>query len=175
MRQSPRFYRSLALSSTLSMVALAGTSSSPIAGAEEIDKTVAKSCLYQNELRTTKIVDDRTILFSTHDGQTYRNTLPRQCPSLRRGSLLNYTYQNRRLCAGGMFQVLLDMGGGRQIPTLLCPLGIFVPITEDEAQDLVATTLSREGGRHNGRGERDIVRIEPAEVTAPPSPPPAVE
>ncbi len=170
MRPSRRLHRSLALSSTLSMVTLAVASSTPVASGEEIEKAVTKSCLYQNELRTTKVLDDRTILFTTYGGQTYRNTLPRQCPSMRRGSLLNYTYESRRLCAGGMFQVLLDLGD-RRMPTFVCPLGIFVPITEDEAQDLIATTRSREGVRRNRRGERDSVRVEPAEVTTPPPPP----
>ncbi len=174
MTPSPRFHRSLALSSALSMVTLAAASSSLIASGEEIEKTAAKACLYQNELRTTKVLDDRTILFTTYDGQTYRNTLPRQCPSMRRGSLLNYTYESRRLCAGGMFQVLLDFGD-RRMPTFVCPLGIFTPITKDEAQDLIARTPTREGGRRNARGERDMVRIEPAEVEAPQPPSPPIE
>jgi len=173
MRPSLQFGRSLARSSTLSMIALAAASSSPTASGEEIDKAVAKPCLYQSELRTTKVLDDRTILFTTRHGQTFRNTLPRQCPSMRRGSLLNYTYESRRLCAGGLFQVLLDYGG-RHMPTFICPLGLFVPVTEDEAQDLIATTRS-EGGHRNGRGERDMVRIEPAEDTAPKPAPPPIE
>ncbi|MEO8467792.1 MAG: hypothetical protein ABI640_20900 [Gammaproteobacteria bacterium] len=171
----PRFRRSLTLSSTLSMLTLAAVSSSPIASGEETEKAVAKSCLYQNELRTTKALDDRTILFTTRDGQTYRNTLPRQCPSMRRGSLLNYTYEGRRICAGGTFQVLLDFGGGRHMPTVVCPLGIFAPITEDEAQDLIATLTSREGGRRNRRGERDMIRVEPADAAAPPPASPPIE
>jgi hypothetical protein len=156
------------------MVALAAASSSPIASGEEIEKAVAKPCLYQSELRTTKVLDDRTILFTTRHGQTYRNTLPRQCPSMRRGSLLNYAYESRRLCAGSMFQVLWELGD-RRMPTFLCPLGIFAPITEDEAQDLIATARSRESGRRDGRGERDMVRIEPAEVAAPQPPSPPIE
>ncbi len=152
------------------MMTLAAAGSGPVASGEEIDRAVAKSCLYQTELRTTKVVDDRNILFTTRDGQTYRNTLPHQCPSMRRGSLLNYTFESRRLCAGSMFQILLDMAG-RRMPTFTCPLGIFAPITEDEAQDLIAVARSRESGRGRGRGERDSVRVEPAEVATPPPPP----
>src|SRR5690242_1338460 len=176
MRPRLTFRRPVARSTTLSVITLAVARSNHIASGEETETAVAKTCLYQNELRTTKVLDDRTILFTTRDGQTYSNTLPRQCPSLRRGSLVNYTYDSRRLCAGSMFQVLLDLGGGRKVPTFVCPLGIFAPVTDDEAEDLIATARDRESGRGSARrGERDRVRVEPADVATPPPPPPPIE
>jgi hypothetical protein len=174
MGPSSRLRRSLALSCTISSVTLAAASSSPVARGDETENAVAKSCLYQAELRTTQVLDDRTILFTTRDGRTYSNTLPRQCPSMRRGSLLNYTYEGRRLCAGSVFQVLFDLGG-RRVPTVICPLGNFAPITEDEAEDLITTARNRTDGRRTRRGERDIVRIEPADVATPAPPSPPVE
>jgi hypothetical protein len=178
MRPQPRFRRSLTQSGTLSIVALLGAAvSGPLTAAEDDDKTAPKSCLYQAELRSTDIVDDRTILFTTRNGQAYSNALPRQCPSLRRNSLLSYTFEGRRLCAGSLFQLLEDMGG-RRVPTFFCPLGNFVPISQDEAEDLIRTARDRPDGRRSKRGERDRVRIEPADVAAPapsaaPSPAPS--
>jgi hypothetical protein len=127
-----------------------------------------KACLYQNELRNTKVLDDRTILFETRDGQAYSNTLPQQCPTLRPNSILNYSVDGSRICSGSMFQVLMNFGFG-QTPTFVCPLGMFVPISPGEAKELVARSQdSRDNPRRRRRSERDMVHIEPVTPLQPP-------
>jgi hypothetical protein len=71
--------------------------------ADADEASVAKACLDQPTIERTRILNDRNIVFVTQDG-IYNDELPRQCPSLRRGSLVNYAVANRELCAGSQFQ-----------------------------------------------------------------------
>ena len=97
MRTKPSCRRSLAFWSAAAIAAV--VLGQPAQADDRDDEPrVAKSCLYQNELKSTKVLDDRNILFVTRNGQSYANVLPRQCPSLRRNSLLNYTFESRRIC-----------------------------------------------------------------------------
>jgi hypothetical protein len=132
------------------------------------ETTAAKACLYQDELKKTKIIDDRSILFTTRGGQIYSNALPRRCPGLHPGALLNYAVEGRRICAGGAFQVLLDYGT-RRMPAAICPLGTFVPISEAAAADMIALSENRSSGHVKRRGSRDLVRSSPVEAPAPES------
>lgn len=160
---TPKRRRSLGIFSAFTGLALGATVCGRAAADTEDEAPAPKSCLYQNDLRRTTVLDDRTILFRTRAGQTYSNTLPRKCPTLRSNSILNYSVDGGRICAGNMFQVLMNTGFG-QSPTFVCALGIFVPISEDEAADLIArSTQSEDNPRRRRRAERDLVHIEPVE------------
>lgn len=135
--------------------------------------SVAQDCVNQRAIKRTKVLNDRTILFVARDGQHYINQLPRQCPSLRRNSLLNYAVANSQFCAGSTFTVLWETGTNRYVPGFVCPLGMFLPVTEDEVADITALTDEPAARRQRRRSERDMVQTErvelprPAEDTAP--------
>ncbi len=142
--------------------------------ADDDEASVAKMCLDNPTIKRTRILNDRNIVFITRDDEIYNNQLPRQCPSLRRGSLVNYAVANRQLCAGGQFQVLWQTGTGNYTPAFICQLGAFVPITEAELEDLTTMTdEDRERRRTRRRSAREAVTSE--EVELPPRPEPAPE
>ena len=137
--------------------------------AEDDDTSVAQTCIRHNQLRRTKVLGDRNIVFVTRDGAIYNNELPRQCPSMRRNSLVNYAVDGGNMCAGDSFQVLWQVGTS-YMPAFVCQLGMFAPISEDEMTDLEALTEERSERKPRRRSERDMVRAERAELPAPEQP-----
>jgi len=136
------------------------------------------SCLPRPEIRSVKIMSNRNIVFVTRHNEIYNNVLPKQCPNLTRNSLVNYPVSTGRLCEGDRFQVLWEQRPGNYLPTALCPLGMFVPITESELEDLVAMTEENRAKAKRGRSAREAVTTEqvelpPAETPKPADPPPA--
>jgi hypothetical protein len=141
--------------------------------AERNQPSIAKGCLDHPSIDRTRVLNDRNIVFITADKTIYNNQLPRQCPSLRRNSLLNYGIENRRLCAGSAFQVLMRTGGvGSYTPGFICHLGNFVPITEAELEDLIAMTDEKRD-RQSRRSARDSVTSTEVELPPPAEPAPA--
>lgn len=160
------------------VVAAALASHGSVAGqanAEDEDDSAAtvESCLQHSLVRRTKVVDGRNIVFTTRSGQNYNNPLPRECPSLQRGSIVNYGIVGGRLCAGNSFQVMWQMGLNL-VPTFVCQLGAFVPVTEAEVEDLMALTdETPEGRKKRRRSSREMVTatpIESAEADTPAAP-----
>jgi hypothetical protein len=124
----------------------------------------AQVCLDHPTIRRTRVLDSHNIVFITRRNEIYANRLPEECPSLGRGSLVNYPIEHRRLCAGGSFQVLWQTSPNNYIPAFVCQLGYFVPITESELEDLVVETdRSRDRGPRR-RSSREAVRIEQVEL-----------
>ena len=88
---------------------------------------------------------------------------------------MSYPIEQRRLCAGGAFQVLWQTGGGASsyIPAFVCQLGYFVPISESELEDLTAATDESRDRRPRRRSRREAVTTEQVELppaTAAPAP-----
>jgi hypothetical protein len=125
-----------------------------------------QTCLKQPEIRRAKILGNRNIVFVTRFEEIYNNVLPKQCPGLQRNSLVSYPVTSARLCAGDRFQVLWEQQPGRYMPAALCPLGMFVPITEAELEDLVTMTETNRGRRQRGRSTREAVTTEQVELPA---------
>jgi len=137
----------------------------------------AQICLSHPTIKRTRVLNDLNIVFITRDNAIYNNQLPRKCPSLNRGSVVSYPIENRRICAGGSFQVLWQAGANNYIPTFVCMLGYFVPISESELEDLTAATDASRDRRLRRRSRREAVTTEPVELppadTAPPAAVPA--
>jgi hypothetical protein len=150
-------------------VALLATAFGPGAAADE-PVSVAQDCVNQRAIRRTKVLNDRTILFVARNGQQYINQLPRQCPSLRRNSLVNYAVANSQFCAGSTFTVLWETGTNRYSPAFVCPLGMFLPVSADEVADIMALTDESSAGRQRRRSERDMVQTERVELPQPAAP-----
>ena len=135
------------------------------------------ACLRREDIRSTKVIDDRNILFITRHRTTYNNQLPRHCPGMRRSTPLSFTYADHGLCAGSTFSVLMRVGSGNSIavndpannvhytlpgPNFVqgatCQLATFAPISDDEIEVLKAATDTARKSRK--RGNRDAVKTE---------------
>jgi len=156
---------------TALLAAVLGTAASAQDGADDDSgdepPRAAQTCLNHPTIKRTKILNDRNIVFITRDDTIYNNQLPRQCPSLKRGSLVNYAIEHSRLCAGGQFQVLWQLDMNRYAPAFVCQLGAFVPITEDELETLTAMTEENRSRRSARRSKGEAVTTE--EVELPPA------
>jgi hypothetical protein len=170
--------------SLLLAVAL-GAGQAGVASADDTAK-VATACLRRSEIRSTKILDDRNILFITRDKTTYDNQVAPRCPGMLRNAVMSFTYgENGKLCAGSTFTVLYRAGSSTntisffdpvtQKPTTMqgpafitgptCRLGTFGPISPDEVKALVAAT--DEPKRSRRRSDRDAVKTEAVEAVSP--------
>ena len=118
-----------------------------------------------NFRRRRQIVEgsDQNILFHMRDGTIYRNTLRKECPSLRKENRFSYPVEALRpLCSGNLIAVLVDYGFGDLDMGLTCPLGVFVPVSEGVANEMIATATAARGKK--GGGRRDAVTATPVEV-----------
>ena len=163
MRNRRRIFTPAALAAALLVPQL---QSAPANAADDDDTSVAQTCIRHNQLRRTKVLGERNIVFITRDGSIFNNELPRQCPSMRRNALLNYAVDGGNMCAGDSFQVLWQVGTN-YMPAFVCQLGMFAPISEDEMADLEALTEERSERKPRRRSERDMVQAERATLPAP--------
>ncbi len=94
-------------------------------------------CLSMASIRSTKIVDDSTVLFFHGRGRVYVNRFERQCVGLARASKFTYQVQtgarHARLCATDTITVLERTGRGFN-----CDLGMFEPVSREEAESFIA-------------------------------------
>lgn len=130
----------------------------------DIDAAGPRPCLPQPTIKRTKILDNRNIVFVTHQDEIYNNPLPKQCATLNRRSLVNYEVANGYVCAGDRFQVILETAPKVFMPGPLCELGTFVPITQAELDDLTAMTGPKRERAARGRSSREAVTAEPIEL-----------
>ena len=133
------------------------------------DASVATACLRRSDIRTTKILDDRNVLFITRDRTTYNNQLARQCPGMRRNSAMSFTYaDNGKLCVGSTFTVLYRTGASTNTTPYTNPL-TNEHIALQGPPFVVGPTCQlgdvRPGQR--GRGESPDGRYRRAEALAP--------
>ena len=164
---------SIRVLAALSLVLWTASLDTLAADGSDADTSVAQPCLNHSMIKRTKVLNDRNILFVTRDDVSYNNQLPRQCPSLGRGTLVNYQIENRRLCNGSAFTILWQVGTS-YVPTFICRLGMFLPVSEDEVAVLMAATEEQRAQRRNRRrGERDMVQTERVELPLAAEPPTA--
>lgn len=84
------------------------------------DDETAQNCVSLHAIRSTRVLDDRTILFEMHGRKMLVNRLPRRCPSLGFEKRFAYKTSLSRLCNTDIITVLTDFGRGAS-----CGLGMF--------------------------------------------------
>ena len=93
-------------------------------------------CLSMGSIRSTRVVDDRTVLFFHGRGRVYVNRLERECVGLARNGSFTYQVQSgaraARLCSTDSITVLESTGRGFN-----CGLGMFEPISQEEADSFL--------------------------------------
>lgn len=85
------------------------------------------NCVNLRSIRSTHVVDDKTIDFKMAGGKTYRNDLGSKCPSLGFEERFSYRTSLSQLCNVDIIRVLHDYGG-RLEEGAGCGLGKFQQI-----------------------------------------------
>ncbi len=101
-------------------------------------------CINTRNIRDTDIIDERTILFELRGGDFYVNYLRNACRSLLREERFSYRTTGGRLCNVDSIRVLEQFGGSIQ-EGMSCGLGMFFPITEEEAEFIALEPEERRG------------------------------
>ena len=84
------------------------------------------SCLPLRSIRSTSVIDDRTIDFRTGGRKVYRNTLPFSCPQLGYQQAFSYATSQSQLCSVDIITVLVQ--GSPNMQGASCGLGRFTPL-----------------------------------------------
>lgn len=92
-----------------------------------------KSCIMRSQIRSTNVIDDRTIDFKMRNGDIYRNTLPNKCGGLGFEEAFSYRTSTNRLCNVDIIRVL-DNTAGRIETRGACGLGKFQEITKTKRE-----------------------------------------
>jgi hypothetical protein len=125
---------------------------------------VAQPCVRPTDIDRTKIIDDRNMLFFMRNETVFHNVLPDTCPQLRSEGRFAYDKAGNRLCAQSSITVIVERGiSGQFVPGPVCRLGMFVPVTEDEVEDLLASSKNAKRSRNAG-GSRGPIRAAPAQL-----------
>lgn len=92
-------------------------------------------CISLTSIDRTEVVSDYGILFYMRNGDSYLNKLPHRCPGLAIEDAFMYRTSIGQLCDLDIISVLDDMGFGFT-PGISCGLGMFHPVTDEEAEAL---------------------------------------
>jgi len=150
------------------------------------EPSIGQACIHHPSIKRSKVLNDRNILFVMNDKTMYNNVMPRQCPGMKPNTMLADTYSNNSdLCNGSTVTVMQRVGassmstpvtipGSNQhiafpapafVPTFVCPIGLFVPVTQDEVDTLIAMTSQQQSARRaQRRAGRDAIRTESVEL-----------
>jgi hypothetical protein len=125
-------------------VAIGGVASAAISGGSVSERRAkalaayepageAVNCITLSQIRSSKVIDDRTIDFKMTGGKVYRNTLPYSCPSLGFEERFSYRTGLNQLCDVDTIRVLQSYGGGLQ-EGAGCGLGKFQPMQKVQSK-----------------------------------------
>ena len=90
-----------------------------------------ENCIRTAQIRSTDIIDDRTIVFYMSHQKIFVNQLPRRCSGLRIADAFSYRTTISQLCNVDVIRVVRTFG--RRLDTgPSCGLGKFRPATEEE-------------------------------------------
>lgn len=117
----------------LAVAGVVGGYPPPAQAQAEQRATDAEHCVNLSRIDRTEVVDDRTILFYMLGDDIYRNALPHRCPGLEWEESFMYRSSLNQLCNVDIITVLDDIGFGFR-GGMSCGLGMFHPISEEEAE-----------------------------------------
>lgn len=84
------------------------------------------SCITTRNIRSTHVVDDRTINFVMNGNRMFRNDLPFACNGLSFNRAFKHNSRTSQLCSVDTITVIRPGAGGGRGPT--CGLGRFQPM-----------------------------------------------
>ena len=109
---------------------------SSLADEDQTTDREAENCINVRTLRRTDVIDDQHIIFYMSGKTTYLNIMPKLCRGLSRNRRFSYSTTGRSLCSFDAIRILHDSGGGLQ-QGRLCRLGQFLPITREDAAEII--------------------------------------
>ncbi|WP_374542276.1 DUF6491 family protein [Sphingorhabdus sp.] len=126
------------------IVAVGGIASAAISGgsiSERRAKALAAyepagepvNCITLSQVRSSRVIDGRTIDFTTAGGKVYRNTLPYSCPSLASEERFSHHTSLNQLCSVDTIRVLQSYGSGLH-EGAGCGLGKFQPMQKVQSK-----------------------------------------
>lgn len=119
-----------------SLTALAFPGAALAGGQEDVSDGEVRSCIRTPQIRNTKVIDDRNILFYMRGSTVYHVTLSRRCPGLRREGRFSYRTSTGNLCHLDTITVLYSGATGLD-PGASCGLGYFRKVTKEDAEALI--------------------------------------
>lgn len=129
---------------TATCIAIGGIASAAISGgsiSERRAKALAAyepvgepvNCITLTQVRSSDVIDDRTIDFKMAGGKVYRNTLPYSCPSLGFEERFSHRTSLNQLCNVDTIRVLQSYGSGLH-EGAGCGLGKFQPMQKVQSK-----------------------------------------
>jgi len=115
-----------AIAATPEEAPAAAAATAPDAGTPEY----VGNCVRLHTIRSTKVIDGRTILFELNGNRVLVNRLPHNCPGLRFEKRFLYKTSLNQLCSQDIITVLTDIGRGAS-----CGLGKFELYVPPETVD----------------------------------------
>lgn len=91
------------------------------------------NCVTLSQIRSSKVIDDRTIDFKMAGGKLFRNTLPYSCPSLGFEERFSHRTSLNQLCNVDTIRVLQSYGSGLH-EGASCGLGKFQPMQKVQSE-----------------------------------------
>jgi len=79
---------------------------SALSPSEVITVNASRECVPVTQIRSTKVLNDSTVLFELRDRTVWRNTLKLSCPSLAFEDRFSYTISGTSLCRMDTIRVL---------------------------------------------------------------------
>jgi hypothetical protein len=160
----------IAIASAAALLAAVG----PKSAAAQAEPAAAKSCVYLADIDHTKIVNERNILFYLRNNTILQSSFREPCWGLHEKTRFTYgSTALKRLCAGDMITVLADLSFGGVASANTCKLGLFLPIEDDEADDLLAAASKNKGGQKKKAIKSTPVELPPAAAPEAPKVPSA--
>ena len=102
----------------------------PAAGdtaASEDRDSAPQACVHLSRIKSTRVLDNKTILFNMNGGIKLVNRLPHTCNGLKFEKRFGYRTSLHQLCNVDTIFVVTDHGSGAH-----CGLGMFEPYVEPE-------------------------------------------
>ena len=101
--------------------------------ADDVKSENSQKCISTRTLKSTRIVDDRNILFFRPGKTVYLNILPKACPGLSKYGLFTYGGMAGNVCARDTIRVIDNNNGS---PGRACLLGYFHKMNKDDLPGL---------------------------------------
>ncbi len=136
--------------------------------AEPDDYFQLENCISASRIRSTSIIDDRTIIFYMNQRKIYVNHLPHRCAGLKIAGTFSYRLRGSQLCNVDTITVTRMMGGGINTGPS-CGLGHFRPVTEEEVamlknKEVEVPPQEPASTDESGQGKSERSETEPGEA-----------
>jgi Family of unknown function (DUF6491) len=101
------------------------------------------NCINRNQVRTFRVVDDRTVDFERNRSQAWRNQLPMRCSGLTFGTKFEVNSRGGQLCN---FDTITPVSMSRGANPMRCQLGRFQPMKRVPVPEAPVAAPAAAGG-----------------------------